>query len=60
MDYSVTWSDVVSRMEEYYGIGPRSSERYNIKEIRSYINKILDDCFEEAYKWDDFLKCSSK
>ena len=49
IDYSVTWGEIVSRMQEKYGLAPDSEEKFSFGDLSGKMNAIWDDYFEELY-----------
>ena len=58
-DYSITWGYIVKKMEEDYGLSPKSEEPFAFGDLVRYVNYIWDEYFrekyelekEETYKW---------
>lgn len=49
MDYTISWSYIVNRMESLYGISPDSEEKYSFGELEKHINYIWHEYFEILY-----------
>lgn len=43
LDYTITWKYICDEMHKRYGISPRSKEKFSMKEIKTYIDKIWND-----------------
>lgn len=54
MDYSITWSYIVKKMEELYGIPPDSEELFSMGELNAYIDYIWGKFI--AAKNEEFAK----
>lgn len=42
-DYSITWSYIVQKMEDKFGINPNSDEKFSMGEIERYIENIWNE-----------------
>ena len=50
MDYCITWSYIVSRMQSKFGFSPDNEEKLSFGEIEKYIYDIWVEFFEILYK----------
>ena len=46
--FSISWSYIVQKMEEKFGITPNSHVKYSFYEIKSFLNDIWDQYADEV------------
>ena len=56
VDYSITWGHIVKRMEQRFGISPRSEEKFSMHEIDVYVEKIWDEWAEQVHDQEERAK----
>ena len=50
MDYCITWSYIVSRMQSKFGLSPDNEEKLSFGEIEKHIYDIWVEFFEILYE----------
>lgn len=56
MDYLITWSYLVSRMESKYGFAPDNEEKMSFGELEKYLRSIWAEFFEIKHGEEKKLK----